>query len=82
MTANGRTSRGATRATGLPKSRRARIPAPHLGDAVQGIFANCGRDRITFATMIVIPLMQLLLFGYAINTVPRDMPTARSAARE
>src|SRR5262249_25081090 len=34
------------------------------------------RDRITFATMITIPLMQLLLFGYAINTVPRDMPAA------
>ena len=34
------------------------------------------RDRITFATMISIPLMQLVLFGYAINTVPRDLPTA------
>jgi ABC-2 type transport system permease protein len=39
-------------------------------------FLQLRRDRITFATMIVIPLMQLLLFGYAINTVPRDMPTA------
>ena len=34
------------------------------------------RDRITFATMIMIPLMQLVLFGYAINTTPRDLPTA------
>jgi ABC-2 type transport system permease protein len=34
------------------------------------------RDRITFATMIFIPLAQLLLFGYAINTDPRHLPTA------
>jgi ABC-2 type transport system permease protein len=34
------------------------------------------RDRITFATMIFIPLVQLLLFGYAINTNPRRLPTA------
>jgi ABC-2 type transport system permease protein len=34
------------------------------------------RDRVSLATMITIPLMQLLLFGYAINTQPRDLPTA------
>ncbi|AWM85348.1 ABC transporter permease [Microvirga sp. 17 mud 1-3] len=34
------------------------------------------RDRITFATMIFIPLVQLLLFGYAINTDPKNLPTA------
>jgi ABC-2 type transport system permease protein len=34
------------------------------------------RDRITFATMIFIPLVQLLLFGYAINTDPKHLPTA------
>ena len=34
------------------------------------------RDRITLATMISIPLLQLMLFGYAINTTPRDLPTA------
>ena len=34
------------------------------------------RDRITFATMIFIPLVQLMLFGYAINTDPRHLPTA------
>ncbi len=39
-------------------------------------FLQLRRDRITFATMISIPLMQLILFGYAINTVPRDLPTA------
>jgi ABC-2 type transport system permease protein len=34
------------------------------------------RDRITFATMIFIPLFQLFLFGYAINTDPKHLPTA------
>src|ERR1700692_1807818 len=39
-------------------------------------FLQLRRDRITFATMIAIPLLQLVLFGYAINTTPRDLPTA------
>ena len=39
-------------------------------------FLQLRRDRITFATMITIPLLQLILFGYAINTTPRDLPTA------
>ena len=34
------------------------------------------RDRITFAMMVMVPLLQLLLFGYAINTDPRRLPTA------
>ena len=34
------------------------------------------RDRVTLAMIIAVPLMQLLLFGYAINTTPRDLPTA------
>lgn len=34
------------------------------------------RDRVTFAMMIGIPLMQLILFGYAINSDPRHLPTA------
>ena len=39
-------------------------------------FLQLRRDRVTFATMITIPLLQLLLFGYAINTTPRNLPTA------
>ena len=39
-------------------------------------FLQLRRDRITFATMIIIPLLQLVLFGYAINTTPRSLPTA------
>ncbi len=34
------------------------------------------RDRLTFAMMIGIPLMQLILFGFAINSDPRHLPTA------
>ena len=34
------------------------------------------RDRITLATMVSIPLLQLIVFGYAINTTPHDLPTA------
>ena len=33
------------------------------------------RDRMTIAMMVVVPLMQLMLFGYAINTDVRHMPT-------
>jgi ABC-2 type transport system permease protein len=39
-------------------------------------FLQLRRDRISLATMVTIPLMQLLLFGYAINTQPRNLPTA------
>lgn len=38
-------------------------------------FIQMKRDRATFAMMVGIPVMQLLLFGYAINTSPQHMPT-------
>src|SRR6202165_391289 len=47
-----------------------------VGAMIRKEFIQLRRDRITFATMITIPLFQLLLFGYAINTTPRDLPTA------
>lgn len=34
------------------------------------------RDRLTFAMMLGIPLIQLTLFGYAINADPRHLPAA------
>ncbi|MCE5974114.1 ABC transporter permease [Sinirhodobacter sp. WL0062] len=34
------------------------------------------RDRITFAMMLGVPLMQLMLFGFAINNDPKDLPAA------
>jgi ABC-2 type transport system permease protein len=39
-------------------------------------FIQLRRDRVSFAMIIMIPVMQLLLFGYAINTTPRHLPTA------
>lgn len=39
-------------------------------------FIQLKRDRMTFAMMIGIPLMQMILFGYAINNDPRHLPTA------
>jgi ABC-2 type transport system permease protein len=39
-------------------------------------FIQLKRDRVSFAMIVMIPVMQLLLFGYAINTTPRYLPTA------
>ena len=39
-------------------------------------FIQLKRDRVSFAMIIMLPLIQLLLFGYAINTNPRHLPTA------
>lgn len=39
-------------------------------------FVQMRRDRITFAMMVGVPLMQLVLFGYAINSDPKSLPTA------
>lgn len=39
-------------------------------------FLQLRRDRLTFAMIIGFPLLQLTLFGYAINNDPKHMPTA------
>ncbi len=39
-------------------------------------FIQMRRDRVTFAMMLGVPLMQLILFGYAINNDPRGLPAA------
>jgi len=39
-------------------------------------FVQMRRDRLTFAMMVGVPVMQLLLFGYAINADPKALPTA------
>jgi ABC-2 type transport system permease protein len=39
-------------------------------------FIQLRRDRVSFGMIIMIPLIQLMLFGYAINTNPRHLPTA------
>ena len=39
-------------------------------------FIQMRRDRVTFGMMIGVPLIQLVLFGYAINADPKRLPTA------
>jgi ABC-2 type transport system permease protein len=39
-------------------------------------FQQMLRDRLTFAMAIGVPILQLVLFGYAINTDPKGLPTA------
>jgi ABC-2 type transport system permease protein len=39
-------------------------------------FIQMRRDRLTFAMMLGIPMLQLVLFGYAINSDPKHLPTA------
>jgi ABC-2 type transport system permease protein len=39
-------------------------------------FVQMRRDRLTFAMMIGIPLMQMIIFGFAINADPRHLPLA------
>ena len=39
-------------------------------------FIQLRRDRVSFAMIVMIPVMQLMLFGYAINTTPHNLPTA------
>src|SRR5580692_7577745 len=39
-------------------------------------FIQMRRDRVTFGMMVGIPLLQLTLFGYAINSDPKNLPTA------
>lgn len=55
--------------TGLFSSRR-------LGAMLAKEFVQMRRDRITFAMMLAVPVIQLLLFGYAINNDPRGLPAA------
>lgn len=43
-------------------------------------FIQIRRDRLTFAMLLGVPIAQLLMFGFAINTDPREMPSALVAS--
>ncbi|UUP18001.1 ABC transporter permease [Nitratireductor thuwali] len=47
-----------------------------LGAMLIKEFIQMRRDRITFGMMLGVPLMQLVLFGYAINNDPKALPSA------
>jgi ABC-2 type transport system permease protein len=53
----------------------ARVGAVMIKEAIQ-----LRRDRLTFAMIIGVPIIQLVLFGYAINTDPKQLPTLVIAA--
>ena len=58
----------------------ARISAGRLMAVMVKEFIQMRRDRLTFAMIIGIPIIQLVLFGYAINTDPKRLPTAAIVA--
>ncbi|MNQ26331.1 Inner membrane transport permease YbhR [compost metagenome] len=49
---------------------------PRIYAVLSKEFTQLSRDRITYAMILLMPLVQLLLFGYAINTDPRHLPAA------
>ncbi len=57
--------------TGMNYFSRARFHAILMKEFIQMF-----RDRLTFAMMVGIPIMQLIMFGYAINSDPHGLPTA------
>lgn len=63
-------------------SGRRNIPEPSFGFWWRSYamlvkeFIQLRRDRVSFAMIVMLPVMQLVLFGFAINTTPRNLPTA------
>ncbi len=60
-----------------PRERwRLALSRQRIGAVLRKEFVQLRRDRLTFAMLIGVPIMQLVLFGYAINADPRNLPTA------
>ena len=55
--------------------RRPGLSFARLGAMVVKEFIQMRRDRLTFALLIGIPIIQLALFGFAINNDPKGLPT-------
>ena len=58
------------------------LSAARLWAVMRKEFTQLRRDRLTFAMMIGVPLLQLTLFGYAINGDPRRLPTVLVAQEQ
>ncbi len=54
----------------------ARISTARLAAVMVKEFIQMRRDRLTFAMMVGVPILQLVLFGFAINADPKRLPTA------
>lgn len=50
--------------------------AARLNALLRKEFIQMRRDRVTFAMMLGVPLMLLVLFGFAINNDPKGLPAA------
>ena len=59
-----------------PSARRGGLSLARIGAVLRKELVQLRRDRLTFAMMIGVPIMQLILFGYAINADPRHLPAA------
>ena len=57
-------------------SRRNGFSAVRWWSIVRKEFTQLRRDRLTFAMIVGIPILQMALFGYAINTDPKHLDTA------
>jgi len=55
---------------------RAKFSTARLWAVVVKEFVQMRRDRLTFAMILGIPLVQLILFGFAINSDPKHLPAA------
>jgi len=65
------------RSAGPPRaSSRWALSLERIGAVLRKEFIQLRRDRLTFAMLIGVPIMQLVLFGYAINSDPKHLPTA------
>ncbi len=53
-----------------------------LGAMLKKEIVQMRRDRLTFGMMLGIPLVQLMLFGFAINNDPKSLPAALVAATQ
>lgn len=62
-------------APGVQKAEQA-FSFERMGAVLIKEFIQLIRDRITYALILAVPVIQMLLFGYAINTDPRHLPTA------
>ncbi|MCX5513267.1 mannose-1-phosphate guanyltransferase [Kaistia algarum] len=57
-----------------------RFSPARIGALMIKEFIQLRRDRLTFAMILVIPVLQLVLFGYAINTDPKQLPAVITSA--
>lgn len=57
-------------------TRRSGFSLARWWSIVRKEFIQLRRDRVTFAMIIGVPILQMALFGYAINTDPKHLDTA------